>query len=49
MISYDIEALYTSLPIDSVLEIVRQKLEKDETLSKRITLGVDDIVQLLKY
>ena len=27
MISYDVEALYTSLPIDSVLEIVRQKLK----------------------
>ena len=49
MISYDIEALYTSLPIGSVLEIVRQKLEKDETFSNRTTLDEDDIVQLLKY
>ena len=49
MISFDVEALYTSLPIDSVLEIVGQKLEKDETLSKRTTLDIDDIVQLLKY
>ena len=49
MISYDVEALYTSLRIDSVLDIVRQKLEKDDTLSKRTTLDVDDIVQPLKY
>ena len=49
MISYGVEALYTSLPIDSVLKIVRQKPKKDDTLSKRTTLDVDDIVQLLKY
>lgn len=49
MISYDVEALYTSLPINRVLTIVRQNLEKDGTLEERTPFGVDDIIQLLEY
>ena len=49
MISYDVEALYTSLPINSVLEIARKKLEEDATLDKRTSLKVDDIIKLLEY
>ena len=31
MVSFDVSALYTSLPIDRVLEVVRNKLESDDT------------------
>ena len=49
MVSFDVSALYTSLPIDRVLEVVRNKLESDDTLSERSALAAPAIVTLLEY
>ena len=35
MVSYDVEALYTSLPLGRVLEVTREKLVANGTLSER--------------
>ena len=47
--SYDVSALFTSVPIDPVLNIIRDLLEKDHTLKERIVMVVNDIILLLKF
>ena len=46
--SFDVVALYPSIPIKKALECVREKLQKDETLSSRTDWKPDDIVKLLE-
>ena len=44
--SYDITSLFTSVPIDPALEIIKDLLEKDEKLNDRTVLSVQDILEL---
>ena len=48
MASLDIVGLYPSVPVKKALEIVRKKLEEDETLQSRTEWKVDDIMTLLE-
>ena len=48
MVSFDVKALYTSLPVQRTLAITRERLELDETLAGRTPLFVCEVVQLLK-
>ena len=45
--SNDVSALLTSVPVDKVLEVIREKLEEDQTLRDRTPLASDDIICLL--
>ena len=45
--SFDVIALYPSIPIEKALECVREKLKNDDTLADRTDWRVDDIIQLL--
>ena len=47
--SYDVTALFTSVLIDPALNIIRDLLEKDETLSNRCVLPVQSIIELLGF
>ena len=47
--SYDVTALFTPVPIDPALNIIRDLLEKDETLSNRCVLPVQSIIELLGF
>ena len=47
--SYDITSLFTSVPIDPALNIIKDLLEKDEKLSDRTVLSVQDIIELLEF
>ena len=42
-------ALFTSVPIDPALKIMKDLLEKDPTLKDRTVIGVDDIILLLDF
>ena len=49
IISYDIKALFTSVPIQSVLDIIKNKLENDQQLQQRTSMTVSHITSLLEY
>ena len=46
--SYDLSALFTSVPVDLTLGVIKDLLEKDPTLKDRTILTVNDIIQLLE-
>ena len=47
--SYDVSVLYTLVPIDPDLKIIKDLLEKDPTLKDRTVMGVNDIILLLEF
>ena len=47
--SYDVSALFTSVPIDPALKIIKNLLLKDPTLKHRTVMGIDDIILLLEF
>ena len=46
--SYDVSALFTSVPIDPALNIIKDLLDKDTTLKERTVMEVGDIILLLE-
>ena len=44
--SYDVSALFTSVPVDPALNIIRDLLDNDHTLKERTVLAVSDIILL---
>ena len=49
MVSYDVEALYTSLPIERVLDVVKDRLLEDPTFGERTPLDVHSIIHFLRF
>ena len=47
--SYDVSALFLSVPIDPALKIIKDLLLKDPTVKDRTVIGVDDIILLLEF
>ena len=47
--SCDVSALFTPVPIDPVLKIIKDLLVKDPTLKDRTVIGIDDIILLLEF
>ena len=47
--SYDVSALFTSVPIDSSLNIIKDLLEQHDTLWDRSVLSVQNIIELLGF
>ena len=47
--SYNVTALFTSVPADPSLGIIKDLLEKDSTLKERTVLLVKDIIVLLEF
>ena len=45
--SYDVTSLFTSVPVDPALNIIKDLLEQDETLSDRTVLSVQHFIELL--
>ncbi len=48
MISYDVSALFTSIPTCEAKKVIRDCLKKDKTLPTRSELNVDQLVTLLE-
>ena len=47
--SHDVVTLFTKIPIQETLTIIREGLEKDQDLKKRSNLEVDDIMDLTEF
>ena len=47
--SYDVSALFTSVPVPSALEIIKNRLEQDTDLPNRSIMTVDNITELLGF
>ena len=47
--SYDVTSLFTSVPIDPALNVIKDVLDKDEKLKDRTVLSVQDIIELLGF
>ena len=47
--SFDVTSLFTSVPIDPALNVIRDLLEKDEKLNDRTLLSVQNIIELLGF
>ena len=47
--SYDVTSLFTSVPIDPALNVIKDLLEKDEKSNDRTVLLVQDIIELLGF
>ena len=47
--SYDVSALFTSVPIDPALNIIKDLLVKDNTLKERTVMEVENIILLLEF
>ena len=48
MASLDIVGLYPSIPLKKALEVIREKLEADDTLSSRTDWNIDDTIKHLE-
>ena len=47
--SHDVVSLFTNTPIEKCLEIIKDRLENDNTLNNRTKLTADDIIELLQF
>ena len=47
LVSYDVSALFTSVPVDQALTVIREKLHEDTTLKQRCQLNVEQVIELL--
>ena len=48
-LSHDVLSLFTNMPIDLALQVIREQLEGDMKLHTRMRLTVEDIMDLLKF
>ena len=49
MVSYDVTALFTSVPIPPVIKIIEEKLKEDKDLPRRTSMKTRHITQLLEF
>ena len=47
--SYDVSALFTSVPVDPALNIIKDLLDKNTALKERTVMEVRDIILLLEF
>ena len=47
--SYDVTALFTLVPVDATLKIIKGLLEQDTSLHDRTVLSVQNIIELLGF
>ena len=47
-ISFDVESLYTNVPVKEALNIIQIRLEQDQTMENRTSFPVNAIIKLLE-
>ena len=49
MVSFDVKALFTSVPIQPAITIIKKLLEEDQSLQQRTSMSVNNIICLLEF
>ena len=49
LMSFDVKALFTSVPIEPTIKIIKKLLEEDQTLRQRTSMAVNHIVSFLEF
>ena len=49
LMSFDVKALFTSVPIEPAVKIIKKLFEEDQTLRQRTSMAVNHIVSLLEF
>ena len=49
LISYDVSALFTSIPTTDAVRVIREYLEKDQTLGQRCPMSIEQLLSLLEF
>ena len=49
MVSFDVESLFTSVPIKEAMKIIEKRLKEDANLQDRTPISVVDIMKLLEF
>ena len=47
--SYDVKVLFTSVPVQPAIQIVKQRLQQDTTLPQRTSMSIAQITSLLEF
>ena len=47
--SFDVKALFTSVPVKPATQIVKQRLQQDNTLPQRTSMSIPQITSLLEF
>ena len=47
--SFDVKALFTSVPVQPAIQIVKQRLQQDNTLPQRTSMSISQITSLLEF
>jgi hypothetical protein len=48
LVSVDVVSLFTKVPVDETLQIIRNKVHNDDTLAEQFVLQVEAIIELLE-
>ena len=48
LVSFDVSSLFTNVPIDEAVQVIHDRLRRDETLVDRTTLSPDRVAELLE-
>ncbi len=48
MVSFDVSSLFTNVPMDEAVSVIRDKLQNDDSLDERICLSPECITDLLE-
>ena len=49
IVSYDVTALFTSVPVDSAVDAFRVRMNEDDSLKATTTLNAELVLRLLKF
>ena len=48
LVSYDVTALYPSVPQDEAIELIYEKMKNDKDLPKKTTMTAENVIKLFK-
>jgi hypothetical protein len=47
LVSFDVVSLFANVPVEEVLQVIRNRLNRDPSFPERSLLQVDDVMELL--